>query len=195
MRWYKCRWYKARRWTRWSILTLKPARGKCKPAEQTISTWRWFGGWFCCHLGCLSVRLQWKSTSVKVDSSDFRITIPVVTLNRVTRYPSEAHLACFGRFFWLGWSKLGNQGSQKHKTTGKRKIVNCNFGKKVWQWRMVFKVKIVTHGRVGWTSGSKCGPGPFFSLVNWICDFHGQNDKVFFHYAKVSYELLVFWRS
>ena len=30
---------------------------------------------------------------------------------------------------------------------------------------MVFKVKIVTHGRFGWISGSKCGSGPFFSLV------------------------------
>ena len=135
MRWYKCRWYEARRWTRWSILTLKPARGTCKPAEQTISTWRWFGGWFCCHLGCLSVRLQWKSTSVKVDSSDFRITIPVVTLNRVTRYPSEAHGASFGRFFWLRVVETGQP--REPKTQDHREEENCQ--NQLWKESMAMR--------------------------------------------------------
>ena len=123
MRWYKCRWYEARRWTRWSILTLKPARGTCKPAEKATSTCVGFGGWICCYLGCLSVRLtssrlDWKSIWVKFG---YR-ALPCNWAGSHT--PQWSRPVKFGRKFGFVSRALGIEGKPHTEENTKRKKVN-----------------------------------------------------------------------
>jgi len=97
-----------------------------------------------------------------------------VALNQVTRHPSEAHGACLGRFFWLGWSKLGNQGQSSKEENRKRKIVRTEDPRRQMTKRPRHKAHNYS-GNAGNASRSFCSslPSTLWGIVRCAL-FHGD---------------------